>query len=341
MLKYKVREYFYTQKVYPRINWRQIMKKLLIICIMLVTTTAWGSDELLAGKAFTDPSKQIDMPQKWIDQSIQYEKWAEGADMAVSLDQQLYPLFLPVIQQYAIQHKMDIAIQEGTCGTSAKAIRDKIADIAGFCCPPSETDRLPGIKFHTLGIGSLALLINPKNPVDNLTFEQVQKIFQGSIFRWSDVNGPKKMIQVLGRLHCKQRPGHWRLILDNEDLFSPRMSEISTIPDMLSEVANNQYAIGYETLWMNDQSKGQTKILAIDSVSPTDSKKFINGDYPLYRTFNITTWELNSNTKIQKFLKYLIDYMENIDPKYGIIPVQKLRDAGWKFQDNELVGEPK
>ncbi|MFK5969969.1 MAG: substrate-binding domain-containing protein [Candidatus Marithrix sp.] len=314
------------------------MKRLLIICIMLATTMVCGADELLAGKAFTDPSKQIDMPKEWVEQSIQYEKWAEGADMAISLDQQLYPALLPVIQQYAVQHKIDIAVQEGTCGTSAKALKDKIADIAGFCCPPSETDRLPGVKFHTLGIGALALLINPKNLVNNLTFEQVQKIFQGSIFRWSDVNGSKRMIQVLGRLHCKQRPGHWRLILDNEDLFSPRMSEISTIPDMISEIANNQYAIGYETLF--NQSRSKTKILSIDSVSPTDSKKLISGDYPLYRTFNITTWELKPNVKVQELLKYLIAHMENIDPKYGIVPVQKLRAAGWKFQDNEIIGEP-
>ncbi|HHB92578.1 MAG TPA: hypothetical protein ENK59_05125, partial [Thioploca sp.] len=235
------------------------MKKLLIIYVMLATTTICGADELLAGKAFTDPSKQVDMPQEWLEQPIKYEKWAKGADIAVSLDQQLYPTLLPVIQQYAVQHKIDIAVQEGTCGTSAKALKDKIADIAGFCCPPSETDRLPGVKFHTLGIGALALLVNPKNIVNNLTFEQVQKIFQGIIFRWSDVNGAKRMIQVLGRLHCKQRPGHWRLILDNEDLFSPRMSEISTIPDMLSEVANNPYAIGYETLLMNDHYQFQSK----------------------------------------------------------------------------------
>ncbi|MDM8566315.1 substrate-binding domain-containing protein [Candidatus Halobeggiatoa sp. HSG11] len=319
------------------------MKKLLIVLIMLVTTTVWAADELLAGKAFTDPSKQIDMPKEWIEQPIQYEKWAEGADLAVSLDQQLYPALLPMIQEYAKQNKLKIAVQEGTCGTSAKAIKDKIADIAGFCCPPSETDRLTGIKFHTIGIGSLALLINPENPVDNLTFKQVQKVFQGNIFRWSDVNGPKRMIQVLGRLHCKQRPGHWRLILDNEDLFSPRMSEIGTISDMISEAADNPYAIGYETLWMreNYQSKGNTKLLSIDSVAPTDNDKLISGDYPLYRTFNITTWEQKPNVEAQKLAKYLIEQAGNIDPKYGIVSVQKLRAAGWKFQDNELIGEPK
>ncbi|MDM8568882.1 substrate-binding domain-containing protein, partial [Thiotrichales bacterium HSG1] len=300
-------------------------------------------DELLAGKAFTDPTQKVDMPKEWLEQSIEYEQWAKGADLAISLDQQLYPALLPIIKKYGKQNKLDIAVQEGTCGTSAKALKDKIADIAGFCCPPSETDRLTGIKFHTLGIASLVLLIHPENPIDNLTFEQIQKIFQGNFFRWSDVNGPRKMVQVLGRLHCKQRPGHWRLILDNEDLFSPRMSEVGTIPDMISEVANNPSAIGYETLWMCEhyQSKGKIKVLSVDSVAPTDNEKLLTGEYPLYRTFNITTWELKPNAEAQKLTKYLIEHMGDVEAKYGIVPVQKLRAAGWKFKDNEVIGEPK
>ncbi|MBE9562184.1 MAG: substrate-binding domain-containing protein, partial [Proteobacteria bacterium] len=255
----------------------------------------------------------------------------------------LYPALLPFIQEYAKQNKLDIAVQEGTCGTSAKALKDKIADIAGFCCPPSENDRLTGIKFHTLGIGSLALMVNPKNPVNNLTFNQVQKIFQGSIFRWSDVNGSKKMIQVLGRLHCKQRPGHWRLILDNEDLFSPRMSEVSTIPDMISEIANNPATIGYETLMMSDhyKSKGEIKALSIDSIAPTDDKKLLSGEYPLYRTFNVTTWESKPNIEAQKLVKYFIEQIKNVESKYAIVSVQELRAAGWKFKDDEIIGEPK
>ncbi|MCK5877273.1 MAG: substrate-binding domain-containing protein [Candidatus Marithrix sp.] len=319
------------------------MKKLLGLLLILTTTTVWAVDELLAGKAFTEPSQQVDMPKEWLEQPIEYEKWAEGADLAISLDQQLYPALLPIIQKYAKQHKLDIAVQEGTCGTSAKALKDKIADIAGFCCPPSENDRLTGIKFHTLGIGTLALLVHPTNPVNNLTLEQAQKIFSGSIFRWSDVGGPKRMIQVVGRLHCKQRPGHWRLILDNEDLFSPRMSEVANIPDMISEAASNPDVIGYETLWMRDnyQSKGKTKVLSIDSAAPENDEKLLSGEYPFYRTFNITTWELKTNTKSQKLAKYLIEHMKDVESKYGIVSVQKLRAAGWKFQDNEVIGEPK
>ena len=308
---------------------------------------AWSVEELLAGQAFTDPLKSTHMPKTWSELPIQYEKWAKGSELAVTLDQQLYPALLPIIQQYAKDKGLDIAVQEGTCGISAKGLKDKTADIAGFCCPPSEADRLPGVKFHTLGIGALALLVNPKNPIDNITIVQARQIFQGNIFKWSDVSkkrGARRIIQIFGRLHCKQRPGHWRLLLDNEDLFSPRMREVSTIPDMIMEVMDAPYAIGYETLWMVKQNSAtnQVKALAIDSVKPTDKAKLISGAYPFYRTYNVTTWETNSsrNSEAQALVKYLIKYMEQLDLKYGIVPVAKLREAGWQFLDNEIIGRP-
>ncbi|MDM8561077.1 substrate-binding domain-containing protein [Candidatus Parabeggiatoa sp. HSG14] len=316
---------------------------------MFILPNVWSMDELVAGKAFTKFSQIIEMPEKWRKQPIQYKNWAKGSDLAITLDQQLYPALLPVIQKYAKQNKLDIAVQEGTCGTSAKGLKDKIADIAGFCCPPSEADRLSGIKFHTLGIASLALLVNSKNPINKLSLKQARQIFQGHIFRWSSIKnkgkrGPRRIIQVFGRLHCKQRPGHWRLLLDNEDLFSPRMSELSTIPDMVSEVALNRYGISYETLMMlkHYSNSRKVKTLSIDHIAPTDNAKLIAGEYPLYRTYNVTTWESQTtkNRQAQALVKYLIDYMEKLDPSYGIVPVSKLRKAGWQFMENEIIGEP-
>jgi len=314
-------------------------------------STADEMGSLVTGNAFSDPTKQVEMPEEWVKKPIEYKEWAEGADLAISLDQQLYPAFLPIIEQYAKEHNIKIGLQEGTCGTSAKALNDKIADIAGFCCPAAESDRMPNLKFHTMGIGALALLVHSKNPIDNITFEQAQDIFQGKLFRWSDVKvdgksiGLHKNIQVLGRLHCKQRAGHWRLLLDNEDLFSPRMFEVSAIKDMISEVTGNENAIGYETLWMAfslyKDAEDRVKTLSINGVSPTDKAKLAAGEYPLYRTFHVTTWETDDkNEHAQALVDHLISQLDKVDPAFGFVPVSELRKTGWQFHEAELVGEP-
>ncbi len=57
------------------------------------------------------------------------------------------------------------------------------------------------------------------------------------------------------------RAGHWRLLLDNEDLFGPRLHKVEAMPDMISRVARNPAAIGYETQWVTAyyRQKGNAK----------------------------------------------------------------------------------
>ena len=326
----------------------------LIITTLLCLVTTYVSagrfsDNELRGPEFTNPDIPFDMPEEWQNQPIKYSDWANKADLAVSLDQFLYPFMLPAIEKYAQENKVNIAVQEGTCGTSAKALKNKEADIAGFCCPAAETDRFIGLKFHTVGIASLALLTHPSNKITDVTYDEAQKIFRGDIYRWSELKtaegkkGAKRPIRVIGRPHCKLRPGHWRLLLKNEDEFSPRMQEVSAIEDMMSEVAKTEDAVGYETLWSLKQHPQQkVSTLAINGIKPSESEKIASGEYPIYRVYNVTTWEAD-NTKseaAQKLVTYLIEQMEFIDPKYGVVPVSKLRKTGWQFKDNELIGEP-
>ncbi len=306
--------------------------------------------ETLKGDAFTDTSRHVQMPEKWIKRPIKYEKWAEGADLSVTLDQHLYPALLPIIKGYAKEHNLDIAVKEGTCGITAGMLARKTVDIGGFCCPPGAEDRLPGLTFHTLGIGAIAILINSDNPIDDITLDQTRKIFQGKIFHWSeieDLKGQKGIdlkIKVIGRLHCKARPGHWRLLLDHEDMFSPRMKEIGTIQDMIYHVAVFKGAIGYEIPWNihRYKLKRKIKVLKIGGYDSYEPDHLISLRYPLYRTYNITTWEGEgiTNSHALKLVDHILKEMGHLNKKFNIIPASKLRERGWKFKDNELVGQP-
>jgi len=309
---------------------------------------AYAVDEGLAGPAFADPSYRVTMPRGWEEQPIKYEAWASGADLAVSLDQHLYGAFEPLIRQYAKKNGLKIAVNEGTCGISAGMLSRKAVDIAGFCCPAGDSDRLPGIRFHTAGIASIALIVNPANPATGVTLQEARGLFTGKYFNWSELSpsgwkGRPPTIRTIGRLHCKSRPGHWRLLLDNEDLFSIRLQEVGTIPDMISLVADNTGAVGYEVMWMvrRYESTGRVKPLNIDGVSPADGKAVSEGRYPLYRTLNITTWEGGlARPEAENLKDFIIKSAQGLDPKYGVVPASALRQSGWRFEGDELVGPP-
>ncbi|KJU87035.1 phosphate ABC transporter substrate-binding protein [Candidatus Magnetobacterium bavaricum] len=327
-----------------------------IVLMMLFITTASAemkqpakAKDPLRGAPFSDPTKIFSMPEEWVKQPIKYEQWGEGADLAVALDQQLYPAILPLIRQYEKQNKLKIAVVEGTCGTVAGAAMRKTADITGMCCAPGANDRLPNLKYHTLGISSVALLVNKDNPVDNISIDEVRKVFMGKFRKWSDIKGASGVkadmpVKPVVRLHCKTRPGHWCLILANEDLFGHRLVEVGTIADMLATVASLKGAVGYETLWHMENLKYGDKIktLKIDGVDPADNDRLAAGQYTIYRTFSITTWDQPGIAKplANKLLQYMLQNLNAIDKSYYLVPVDQLKKHGWKFHENEVVGEP-
>jgi phosphate transport system substrate-binding protein len=317
----------------------------LVFALPFCTSVSADPPDGLRGEAFTDPSKIQEMPEGWEERPIEHYTQVEKADLVVTLDQHLYPAILPLIQDYASQKGLKIVVTKGTCGISAGRLVGKSVDIGGFCCPPGKEDRLPGLRFHTLGIEPILLIVHPDNPVDDITMDEARRIFRGEIYHWSELGGRNLPIKTVGRLHCKLRPGHWKLLLDNEDLFSPRLTEVGTIPDMITLVSSNRGAIGYEAFQMvrRYQDRWKVKVLKIDGLDPNDSGNLSSGEYPLYRILNITTWEGAhvENPDAQRLVNYLLEKVETLHDTFGIIPASALRKAGWKFEGDELVGEPR
>lgn len=323
--------------------------RLFLGAMLCLSQGACAVAEAAPGPAFSEPHRQVPMSEAWRQQPITYLEIPPDTDVAVTLDQHLYPALLPLIREFAQHRQLRIAVQEGTCGISAGALADKAVDIGGFCCPAGESDRLPGLTYHTLGIAALALLVNPANRVEDVDAATARRIFQGNIADWREVAGSGSLgrstiapIQTVARLHCKNRPGHWRLLLDNEELFSPTMREVSTIQSMIRRVASRPDAIGYETLWMSERyGRGEVKAVRINGVNPFDEVALAEGRYPFYRTYNITSWSAPhlARPEARALVHYLMQEFHRVDPVFGFVPAARLREAGWRFSGDELVGK--
>lgn len=303
----------------------------------------------LDGDPFTDPAfVWQSVPSGWVERPVTHQSEAQHADLAIALDQQLYPYLLPLIDEYAKKHALSIATTKGTCGISADLLFRKAIDIGGFCCAPAETDRLPGLRFHTVAIAAIALLVHPENPLEDVTLSEARNLFRGKITDWSILVAPsdlaaKRAVHPIGRFHNRLRPGHWRLLLDNEELFSPNVLEVGAIEDMVRSVAADPQAIGYETLWMAHRYRATeaVKALRLSGASPDDPEALAQGRYPLYRVYNITTWEgAAGNPQAKALVGYLLNRVEQADSQFFMVPASRLRASGWQFEGDELVGEP-
>jgi len=323
--------------------------------ILLLPFLLWSGSALAAehvhddthshAPGFSDPAISVQVPDDWKAKPIKHVAKYQDADLVIALGQQSYPLFRELIPKYAKANNLKIVVEQGTCGITSGRLLKKKVDVGAYCCPPGKNDRLPGLKFYSLGISPIALIVNPRNPLQNVSSEQAKQIFNGEVSHWSEIDpGNNQLIKPVGRLHCKTRPGHWRSLLKSEDDFSPRLFEVGVIPDMMSQVSRNASSIGWETPLMIDQhqKRGQVKMLNIDGHAPSDIDYVLTGKYPLYRSYSLTAWTAKSDTndKAIKLIKYLRNHIEKIHEEINFIPVSRLRKAGWKFLDDELIGQP-
>ena len=67
------------------------------------------------------------------------------------------------------------AVSEGRCdiGLSSRALKDD--------------EKASGLKETTLALDGIAIIVNPQNPVKDLTLEQIAKIYTGEINNWSEL----------------------------------------------------------------------------------------------------------------------------------------------------------
>ncbi|MBF0136601.1 MAG: substrate-binding domain-containing protein [Magnetococcus sp. DMHC-1] len=303
----------------------------------------------LRGPAFTPgaPDPALVSPE-WIHKKISYPKAVGHLDLRIQMDQNLFDALTPIIENYAKEKNLRVQIEKGTCGTSSGPIERKEADMAGFCCPPAPYDRLPGIVFHTIGIVPTVLITHPDNPVGSVSFGEVQKIYAGKIRSWKELSDPKSKsmtgsIQPVARLHCETRPGHWRDILDNKNLFFQQTIFVASIPDMVDAVAANPNAFGWVSRWVveNQANKGRVKFVKLGGVDPDDTQAVAQGRYPYFKVMNLTTWEgAAAKPQANQVIDYLLNQFNQVKQQAFIVHASQLRQNKWIFSGNELIGMP-
>lgn len=328
------------------------LKKSFFFAVVLFSSNiiAEQGREHSEAPVFSDPGILSEVAKDWEKKPFKHDSADADADLVIALGQQSYPIFHSLIHKYAEKNNLKIIVKHGTCGITSGRLRKKSADIGAFCCPPAKSDRLPGLEFHSLGISPIALIVHPDNPLQNISSKQAREIFQGKSTRWNQLKTTstdnfQHIIKPIARLHCKVRPGHWRGLLKNEDQFSPRLFEVGVIADMISQVSRNAGAIGWEVPLMVSyhRKKGSVRMLKIDGHEATDMNYVLSGQYPLYRSYSLTTWKTASKEKYKitkTLVKYLQQHIEKNYKEINYIPPSQLRSAGWKFKGEELIGEP-
>lgn len=180
------------------------------------------------------------------------------------------------------------AVSEGRCdiGLSSRALKDD--------------EKASGLKETILAYDGIAIIVNPQSKVEDLTVEQIKKIYTGEITNWSEVGGADGEIVLIGREAGSGTRDGFESITDTKDKCKYRQ-ELTSTGDVITTVAQNPNAIGYASL---ASVKDTVKALKVGGVTPTeDTVK--DGSYVVQRPFVLVTKEGTPLSETaQKFFNY-------------------------------------
>ncbi|HEB82016.1 MAG TPA: hypothetical protein ENJ11_04040 [Gammaproteobacteria bacterium] len=193
----------------------------------------------------------------------------------------------------------------------------------GFvCCPLSEKELADKkIKIYPLAEEPILILVNSKNPVENLSSEQIRAIFRGEITNWKDVGGWDRPIVVVTRLHCKKRPGHWKTILPDAGDFTRERLDVSSADEMVHMVTRFDTAIGHTgSTWTFDKNS-KVKAVTVDGMEAT-AENLKNGRYPFHRQLSAVTNMAPSDDVLDTIrqVRYSKSF-EAVARKYNLVPL--------------------
>lgn len=197
------------------------------------------------------------------------------------------------------------AVSEGRCdiGLSSRDLKD---------------EEKTTLDQTVVAIDGIAVIVNPENKIDNLSVEEIGKIYTGEITNWKDIGGDDNPIVLIGREAASGTRDGFESITDTKDKCKYNQ-ELTSNGDVIQTVSSNPNAIGYASL---ASIKDTVKTLSVENIKP--SKETIQDKtYKIQRDFVLVT---KKDTKLSDAAQKFFDFATSKEAdalieKAGAIPV--------------------
>jgi phosphate transport system substrate-binding protein len=219
-------------------------------------------------------------------------------------------------EEYMILHpKSRIYVQGGGSTAGIEAVMSRAANI-GMSSRP-----LTGQEKHlysvTIAKDAIAIILHPRNPIQDLPFDQIREVFSGKIRNWKELGGPYHPIYLVTREEGSgTREAFQKFVMGKEDISLDALVQDSN-GAVRQVVASNPSAIGYISLGLVNN---QVKALKISGVEP-NLTNIDNGLYTLVRPF-LFVFNEEPVGEAKLFLEFVLSpWAQKLLLKEGLIPV--------------------
>ncbi len=155
---------------------------------------------------------------------------------------------------------------------------------------------------------AITVVVNSKNPVSELTLEQLKKIFTGAYKTWDKVGGPAEPIVVLSR---ESSSGTYAFFLEHvlkKEDYTQDALLLPATSAVIQSVTDSPWAIGYVGLGYAEDAGDAVKMISVktDDASPAvapSTESVLSGEYSIARPLNLVTGSEPMGT-IKDFIDY-------------------------------------
>lgn len=199
------------------------------------------------------------------------------------------------------------AVTESRCdiGLSSRALKD------------AEKEKL---DETIVALDGIAIVVNTKSTVSDLTLEQIAKLYTGEITNWKDVGGADGPVVLIGREAGSGTRDGFETITDTKDACKYGQ-ELTSTGAVIEAVKSNPNAIGYASLSAVSDS---IKALTVGGIAPTEAT-VLDGTYQVQRPFVLATRKGEAlSASAQAFIDYATSAAaSDIIAAAGAVPTAK------------------
>ena len=182
--------------------------------------------------------------------------------------------------------KEDIAIyvSAGGSGQGTKAVIDGTTTfgMVARSVKDEEKKAIKNEKEYQVGIDALTIAVNPKNP--DLSTDQIVSLFSGKYATWKDLDPslPDEKVVVITRdINGGAHEVFQKNIMGDTEVSSDAI-QASSMGELVQDIIDNQYAIGYASFGVANQNAGKVVTMKVNGIEPT-KENILNGSYIIQR----------------------------------------------------------
>ncbi|HKX28760.1 MAG TPA: PstS family phosphate ABC transporter substrate-binding protein [Blastocatellia bacterium] len=158
-------------------------------------------------------------------------------------------------------------------------------------------------KEHIIAWDGIVPVVNPKNPVTNLTIAQLKEIYTGKVTNWKDVGGKPGNIVVVSRDSSSGTFESWAELVLNKERVTPAAQLQASSGAVAETVARTPNALGYVGIGYAEGNSA-VKGLTVDGVQAS-AKTVLDKSYKIARPLYMFT---NGEPKgaAAQFIKFML-----------------------------------